>query len=177
MRHGQTDWMMSAQKPRTIFLLRLLQLNIYNLLVERLIEFELTPLQYMVLSILDSRGSWSTADLARRFHIAPQSMNEIVTSLRKKKLIERRESSEHRRILRIRPTTNGTRLLEACDKAVDRIERAVFRDSTSAEIGHFRDFLNRALVKFTAREGRSSQRGLVSPSANGRSAIAHHDSI
>jgi DNA-binding MarR family transcriptional regulator len=168
---------MSAQKPRTIFLLRLLQLNIYNLLVERLMEFELTPLQYMVLSILGSRGSWSTADLARRFHIAPQSMNEIVTSLRKKKLIERRESSEHRRILHIRLTTNGTRLLEKCDKVVDRIERAAFRESTSAEIAYFRDFLNRALGKFTAPEGRSSHPGSGSPSARVRSTTDHRHSI
>ena len=168
---------MSVPKPRTIFLLRLLQLNIYNLLVDRLMEFELTPLQYMVLSILGRRGSWSTADLARRFHIAPQSMNEIVTSLRKKKLIERRESSEHRRILYIRLTTNGTRLLETCDKAVDRIERAVFRESTLAEIARFRDFLNRALVKFTVREGRSGQPGLGSPNGHGRSATDHRHTI
>ena len=119
---------MSQQKPRTIFLLRLLQLNIYNMLAERLEKFETKPIQYMVLSILASRGSWSTAELARRFHIAPQSMNEVVASLRKKKLIERRESAEHRRILHIRLTASGMRLLAKCDKAVDRIERAAFRE-------------------------------------------------
>src|SRR6185503_6510124 len=80
---------MAAQKPRTIFLLRLLQLNIYNLMIERLRPAGLTPIQYLVLSILSRRGTWSTAELARRFHIAPQSMTEIVASLQKKKLIAR----------------------------------------------------------------------------------------
>jgi len=143
---------MPSQKPRTIFLLRLLQLNIYNLLVERLAEFELTPIQYMVLSILASRGSWSTAELARRFHIAPQSMNEVVSSLQRKKLIERRESAAHRRILHIRLTVSGTRLLGKCDKAVDRIERGAFKELSAGEVTMFRSLLGRALEKFAARE-------------------------
>jgi|SRR5579862_8836982 len=152
---------MLSQKPRTIFLLRLLQLNIYNLLVERLGEFELTPIQYMVLSILASRGSWSTAELARRFHIAPQSMNEVVATLRRKKLIERRESAEHRRILHIRLTASGTRLLEKCDKAVDRIERTAFKEFSAEEIALFRALMNRALVKFAAREQRPRTAGAL----------------
>lgn len=164
---------MRSEKPRTIFLLRLLQLNIYNLLVERLLEFGLTPIQYMVLSIVDRSGSWSTADLARRFHIAPQSMNEIVTSLRKKRLIERRESAEHRRILHLRLTAGGTRLLATCDKAVDRIERNSFKELSSAEIADFRDLLNRALVKFSVHEQKPAAAVLQSSRRNGSLAADH----
>jgi DNA-binding MarR family transcriptional regulator len=148
---------MAAQKPRTIFLLRLLQLNIYNLMVERLRPTGVTPIQYMVLSILSRRGTWSTAELARRFHIAPQSMTEIVASLQKKKLIVRSKSLAHGRILNIHLTAAGTRMLERCNLAVDRLERAVFAEFDTGELAQFRDLLGTALLKFT---GRGEKRGL-----------------
>src|SRR6185437_4667976 len=141
---------MAAQKPRTIFLLRLLQLNIYNLMVERLRPAGLTPIQYMVLSILSRRDTWSTAELARRFHIAPQSMTEIVASLHKKKLIARSKSLAHGRILNIRLTAAGIRRLERANLAVDRLERSVFAEFDIGEIGQFRDLLGTALLTFAS---------------------------
>lgn len=148
---------MATRTPRTIFLLRLLQLNIYNLMIERLRPAGLTPIQYLVLSIVSRRGTWSTAELARRFHIAPQSMTEIVASLQKKKLIARSKSLAHGRILNIRLTAAGTRMLERCNIAVDRIERAVFADFDGQEMAQFRDYLGTALLKFVPRDnGRGS---------------------
>jgi len=141
---------MASERPRTIFLLRLLQLNLYNLLVERLDAFGVKPVQYMVLSIVASRGSWSTAELARRFYIAPQSMNEVVASLEKRRLIERRESPEHRRILHIRLTKGGMRLLAKCDSAVDHIERAAFKEFAQEELRLFRELLGRAQTGLAA---------------------------
>ena len=161
---------MPSQKPRTIFLLRLLQLNIYNLMVEQLGEFGVKPIQYMVLSLVNNRGSWSTAELARRFHIAPQSMNEVVASLRKKKLVERRKSLEHGRILHIRLTAGGARLLEKCDKAADRVERVAFQEFTPDKLSLFRDQLSQALATFSAREDRPRSRS-TSPSDNGAGMI------
>jgi DNA-binding MarR family transcriptional regulator len=142
---------MAAQKPRTIFLLRLLQLNIYNLMIERLRPAGLTPIQYLVLSILSRRGTWSTAELARRFHIAPQSMTEIVASLQKKKLIARSKSLAHGRILNIRLTAAGIRRLDRCNLAVDRLERTVFADLDAGELAQFRESLTTALLKFAPR--------------------------
>jgi DNA-binding MarR family transcriptional regulator len=151
---------MAAQKPRTIFLLRLLQLNIYNLMVERLRPAGLTPIQYMVLGILSHRETWSTAELARRFHIAPQSMTEIIASLQKKKLVARSKSVAHGRIINIRLTAAGIRRLERCNRAVDRLERAVFADLDAGEMAQFRVFLATALMKFAtrgAKDGRAAK--------------------
>lgn len=165
---------MAAQKPRTIFLLRLLQLNIYNLMVERLRPAGLTPIQYMVLSILSRRDTWSTAELARRFHIAPQSMTEIVASLQKKKLIARSKSLAHGRILNIRLTAAGTRVLERGNLAVDRLERKVFAQFDGGELTQFRDLLGTALLTFTAgaKEPRGSARASAAESAGPRSRLA-----
>lgn len=155
--------LMVRPKPRTIFLLRLLQLNIYNRLVERLRSLDLTPIQYMVLSILSSRGAWSTAELARRFEIAPQSMTEIVALLENKKLIERSKSEAHGRILDIRLTASGTRALQKCDRAVDKIEREAFSEFSVEEIASFRELMSKALLKMRssrldAKQSRAARR-------------------
>ena len=154
---------MAAQKPRTIFLLRLLQLNVYNLMIERLRPAGLTPIQYLVLSILSRRGTWSTAELARRFHIAPQSMTEVVASLQTRRLIARSKSLAHGRILNIRLTAAGLRRLDRCNLAVDRLERTVFADFDAAELARFREFLGTALLKITsdAKNGRGEKRGAL----------------
>ena len=165
---------MPIQKPKTVFLLRLLQLNIYNLIVESVRDFDISPIHYMVMSILNTRGSWSTADLARRFHIAPQSMNEVVATLLKKKLITRRESPDHRRILHIRLTAAGRKLVEKCDKCIDRIEQETFKDFSPLEVSGFRDLLSRALLQFTPNDHKSNSvidvsfRAPSTPSANDR---------
>jgi DNA-binding MarR family transcriptional regulator len=147
---------MSLRKPRTIFLLRLLQLNLFNLLVEHLRPFALTPLQYMVLSIASGRGGWSSAELARRFHIAPQSMTEIVASLERKKLIARSQSAEHGRILTIRLTPAGARLHEKCDRAVDRMERDAFEDLAPPELDELRELMSKALTAMRSRLSRAA---------------------
>jgi DNA-binding MarR family transcriptional regulator len=146
-----------AKSARTLLLVRLLQLKTYNELVEALRRFDLTPLQYMVLSLASHRGSWSTADLARRFHIAPQSMNEVIAALEAKKLIARRESPGHRRILHIGFTAAGTNLLAKCERAVDRVERSIFRDFDRKELALFRGMLAKALAGFENAAGASDR--------------------
>src|SRR5436190_23976238 len=136
---------MTGKSVRTLLLIRLLQLKLYNEMVEALRHFDLTPIQYLVLSLASRSGSWSTADLARRFDIAPQSMNEVIAALEDKKLIARSESPDHRRILHIRLKASGLRLLQRCDGAVDRIERSAFGDFSPRELTTFRGLLSKAL--------------------------------
>jgi DNA-binding MarR family transcriptional regulator len=125
--------------------LRLVQLRIYNEMVEGLQPFGLTPFQYMALSLAAHRGAWSTAEMARRFHIAPQSMNEVVAALEAKRLIARRESPTHRRILHVRLTAPGTRLLAKCDREIDRIEAKAFRALSERELAELRGTLGKVL--------------------------------
>jgi len=137
----------AGKSARTLLLIRLLQLKTYNELAEALRQFDLTPLQYMVLSLAGHRGNSSTADLARRFQIAPQSMNEVVATLQGKKLIVRREAPEHRRILHIRLTAAGIKLLHKCEREVDRLERSIFHDFPRGELAAFRAMMMKALAE------------------------------
>lgn len=158
---------MMGKSARTLLLVRLLQLRLYNEMVESLRLFELTPLQYMVLSLASRGGNWSTADLARKFDIAPQSMNEVIAVLEGKKLIARRESPGHRRILHVRLKASGTRLLQKCDREVDRIERSAFHDFSPAELKVFRGMISKALSSFEQDVGSSSMPASMKLRTNG----------
>lgn len=135
-----------ASSARTIYLVRQLQLAIYARLEEVLRAHQLTPIQYTVLSILCGRQGLSSADLARRFSVTPQSMNELVAVLERKGLILRQEAPENRRVLRVSPTAEGKRLLARCDRLADGLEAEFFADLGRAELAAFRGTLAKLLA-------------------------------
>jgi len=136
---------MHGGSARTFLLVRSLQMEIFHCMVEALGPFHLTPTQYMVLSLASDHGQLSTAELARRFQIAPQSMNQTVASLLRKGLIIRRESPAHRRILHIGLTPQGRKLLRQCDAVIDRMEHLAFKDFEFKELEAFRHMIQKAL--------------------------------
>ena len=127
---------------RTSYLLRQAQLRIYAAMVERLGALGLTPVQYTVLSLSSREGGLSSADLARRTQITPQSMNEVITALHRKGLIRRHEAPENRRILRVALTKEGNRLLPECERQMDRLEAEFFRCFGKSELTAFRNLLS-----------------------------------
>jgi DNA-binding MarR family transcriptional regulator len=139
-----------GDSARTLFMLRVLQLELYNRMVERLLDFQVTPAQYMVMSLTGRHANYSSADFARRARTTPQSMNETIAALEKKKLIERSESPGNRRILHVRLTAAGARLLAKCEAAVDEIERAAFADLSARELKAFRGALAAGLARCSA---------------------------
>ena len=83
----------------------------------------LTLSEYTTLSVLRARGGLSNAQLARRSLITPQSMSEVLASLSGRNLILRQAAPDHGRVIRTELTSVGTRVLAACDRAVDELER------------------------------------------------------
>jgi DNA-binding MarR family transcriptional regulator len=127
-----------TKTARTSYLIRRAQLLVYANLTECLRADDLTPIQYMMLSLSRRGGEMSSADLARRFSIAPQSVNEMIAALQRKKLIARRTTRENRRILRISLTPEGKQLLRKCDRQVDRMEKRLFAPLSQAELAALR---------------------------------------
>jgi DNA-binding MarR family transcriptional regulator len=131
-----------ARAARTSYLLRQAQMRVYTGMVEHLGALGLTPVQYMVLSLSSREGGLSSADLARRTQITPQSMNEVIAALHRKGLITRHEAPENRRILRVVLTKEGSRLLPECEREIDRLEAEFFRCFSKSELTAFRDLLS-----------------------------------
>jgi DNA-binding MarR family transcriptional regulator len=131
------------EPPLTTYLMRRAQVLMTRNLTDCLEQYNLTPAQYLMLSLSRRGGEMSSASLARRFTISPQSMNEMIAGLEKKKLIARTVAGEKRRTLQINLTPEGVKLLKTCDRAVERMERRLFASLSAGELHSLR----RALVQ------------------------------
>jgi DNA-binding MarR family transcriptional regulator len=141
--------------PRTSYLVRQIQLRIYAKLAEELKEFDLTPAQYMVLSLSTGHVERSSADLARRAQMTPQSMNELTAPLFRKGFVKRRPHPEDSRVLLLSLTKAGQRLLARCDKLMDQVEEEIFGCLDHQHLTLFRASLSKVLSETKRTEAKS----------------------
>ncbi len=113
-------------RPRAMFFLNQANHAVRSRLEAALGGVELTGIQYTVLSVIGRHSGLSSAELSRRFFVTPQTMNELIAGLERRKLILRKADPANRRILRMSVTKAGGSLLEQCDVLADRVETEVF---------------------------------------------------
>jgi DNA-binding MarR family transcriptional regulator len=99
-----------------------LEMAIRALMDDRLRSRGLTTLQYTALSVLERRSGLSSAQLARRSFVRPQTMHQMILSLEERELIERRRDPGNRRVLLISLSSIGRSLLRECEPLVREIE-------------------------------------------------------
>ena len=86
-----------------------------------------TP-QYATLVELGMRAGQPNAQLARRTFMTPQSMGEVIKALESKGFVTRKADDFHGRLIRITLTSEGAKVLAACDEAVDVVEGQMLRE-------------------------------------------------
>jgi DNA-binding MarR family transcriptional regulator len=106
--------------------------------------------QYTALSILERREGLSSAQLARRHVVTPQAMHQLIATMERDRLIERRPDEANRRILRAWLTEHGSRVLRACHRAVDDVEERMLSGLAPAEAAAFGRALEGCLEALTA---------------------------
>jgi DNA-binding MarR family transcriptional regulator len=151
---GTLGHMPGRRAPRTSYLIKRAQYAVYVQLEERLKAFDLTAAQYAVFSIVGHRDGLSSAQLARRFAVTPQTMIKLIALLENKGLIRRSVDSDNRRALKVAVTAAGKRMLAKCEAEIDRMESDVFASFTGRELRQFREMLSRLLT-----EPRTPERG------------------
>jgi DNA-binding MarR family transcriptional regulator len=72
-------------------------------------------------------------------------MSETISTFEKHRYIERTQSSEHRRILKISLTPKGRALLTACNEEVARLEKKFLAALDPRETANLSDYLRRIL--------------------------------
>ena len=102
--------------------------------------------QYTALSILERREGLSSAQLARRTYVTPQAMHQLVASMERDRLIERRPDGENRRILRAWLTPHGAEVLQACHDVVDGLEERMLSALSPEEAAVFERALEACLT-------------------------------
>jgi DNA-binding MarR family transcriptional regulator len=89
---------------------------------EALTDLDLTPEQSTALNLIAATPGISSAELARRLHVTPQTMHKIVTELRRRDLLEMRPRPGHARILSAELTTLGQKVKGQADVFARAIE-------------------------------------------------------
>jgi DNA-binding MarR family transcriptional regulator len=126
-------------EPRTLYLIKRIETEAANEMSRALSAHEITPLQYAVMSFVDTDGEhFSSAQLSRRFTMTPQSMNEIVTILERKDMIEKSSDPNHKRVLRLNLTEKGKAILLDSNTVLDTVEETLFKGLKEKELLAFR---------------------------------------
>jgi DNA-binding MarR family transcriptional regulator len=132
--------------PLTLYLVKRLELAIRALLDDALRPLGLTTLQYTALTVLEASGALSSAQLARRSFLRPQTMHEMVLALEKRGLIERTPKADNKRVLLASLTAAGRALLAACAPAVGEVEQVLLADLSPGQRATFREGLQHGVM-------------------------------
>ena len=140
-----------GEGPLTIYLVKRLELAVRSFMDDELRPYGLTTFQYTALTVLQDRVGLSSAQLARRSFVRPQTMHEIVRSLEERGLIERTHAPGNRRIMEARLTRDGEELLVACAPAVQKLEDRLLLDMPAERRSAFRQGLEHGFASLTGR--------------------------
>ena len=136
---------MSARKidqhegePTYLYRVKQLELSIRVRLDQALRQSKITVVQYTALTVLRNRDGLTSAQLARRSFVTPQSMSDVVVALADRGLILRRDdptNGSHRLLFLSGP---GRALLRHLDGPVRDIEIQMLAELSTSDRVQFR---------------------------------------
>jgi DNA-binding MarR family transcriptional regulator len=136
---------------RILYLIKRAEIEVTSRMAKALEDEAITPIQFTILYFVDyDKGDLSSAQLSRRFSMTPQSMNELVGVLEKKKLLKKTTDPAHRRILRLSLTAKGKKLLSDCNATLDSVEEVLLKGLSVAETQTLKNLIGKILE--TSRE-------------------------
>lgn len=115
------------------YLIKEVQQAIRKKMDKDLADLGLTTPQYSVLSELEEFPGLSSADLARKSFVTPQTMNLIVQKLEERHLVRRYESQTHGKIINTEITAEGVALLARAHELVKEVQAQIFGSLSAGE--------------------------------------------
>ena len=133
-----------TDRARTTYLIKLLEIET-RLMMDSILRIHgFTTTQYTLMSIIENaRTPHSSAALARRLRITPQSANETVASLYAKKFVLKKPDPDVPRAKLITLSAKGRAALSELDREVDKAEARMLAVLSDDEIETFRQQLRR----------------------------------
>ena len=142
-----------GQGPSTIYLLHQTSQGLRSRLEQALRPLAVTGLQYTILGLLDRHEGLSSADLARRFFVTQQTMNQVIAGMTKRGLIARAASEANRRILRMTLTSQGRDLLARSEVIANAIETEALEGVPGTDLTQMREHLRVLLRQLRGTTG------------------------
>jgi DNA-binding MarR family transcriptional regulator len=140
-----------STEPRATYLVKRLESAVRRNLDLELGSHGMTTPQYAALSILRAQPGLSSAQLARRAFVTPQSMQVMVTAFIRDGLVERRADPSNQRILRNHLTPDGELLLLRADEAAAGIEQQMLGGLDAEQTAALRELMTACIENLTAR--------------------------
>ena len=137
-------------EPRATYLVKRLESAVRRNLDLELGSHGMTTPQYAALSILRAQPGLSSAQLARRAFVTPQSMQVMVTAFVRDDLVERRADPNNQRILRNHLTRDGELLLLRADEAAAGIEQQMLGGLDAEQTAMLRELMTVCIENLTA---------------------------
>jgi DNA-binding MarR family transcriptional regulator len=136
--------------PRATYLVKRLESAVRRNLDLELGSHGMTTPQYAALSILRAQSGLSSAQLARRAFVTPQSMQVMVTAFVRDGLVERRADPNNQRVLRNHLTRDGELLLLRADEAAAGIEQQMLGGLDAEQTAMLRELMTVCIENLTA---------------------------
>lgn len=111
----------SSLFARPGFLIRRLHQIHTSLFLSETSEFNITPVQYSLMSALWAKGEMDQNSVAQEIGLERTSVAEVIPRLEARELLERRRSTQDRRVKLVKLSRKGQALLK---KMADRVQRA-----------------------------------------------------
>jgi DNA-binding MarR family transcriptional regulator len=121
------------------YLFRLAYQRFHGLLEDELEETGLSPQEYAILSVFETRAELSTSELARISQVTRQTMHSAILRLESAGLLERK--ARNQRVVRLRPTRPGRDGLRSATKQVRAAEHAALASLTENDQATVRAWL------------------------------------
>ena len=115
-------------------------------------DFGLTAPQYAALAALEEAPGISSAELARRSFVTPQTMQAIVAGLERRGLLARAGIPGHGRVLAVELSEEGCRLVDRAHSSVRAIEERMSAGLSGRERRQLFDLLRRCAQALEAGE-------------------------
>ncbi len=134
-----------GETRRSAMLMRRMLLGFKRLLDEELRPRAVTTAQLRFLHELKTRPGATGAQMARACYMTPQSAQALLARAVERGWVVRGKSAENHRLVTLRLTPMGERLLAHADAMLAGLEAAVWRGVTLAELRAMNDTLERGL--------------------------------
>ncbi|WP_306360239.1 MarR family winged helix-turn-helix transcriptional regulator [Nocardia sp. CC227C] len=144
----------SEARPSTLYLIKQLELAVRALMDDALRPLGLTTLQYTAMTVLERRSGLSSAQLARRSFLRPQTMNVMVQTLEERGLIRRDRDPANRRVLVATLTERGREVLREAAPLVRSIEERLLDGVSEQRGAAFRGVLRHGIAALAEEAAR-----------------------
>ena len=106
-----------------------------NRLARLLREYDLTPSQYNAMRIMRGEGEpMPCLEVAQRMIQVAPAITRVVDQLVGRRLVDKQQSSEDRRVFLVELTTSGTRLLEKLDDPIRSLHQSLLGHVSKSDL-------------------------------------------